>query len=141
MAELLEQFTFHALAAGLGDAAQQRFDLLLIRQRQIQQGDAFLQIARQLPFGSCDHKGVRLLAQACGQVAQLAADAGVIAVAMEVVQHQQGRLFGGQSGQAVEGSEWIAGGLPIAAGPAGEATNEIPAGKRTVAQALGGSAE
>ena len=91
--ELLEQVVREVLATGLGDAAQQGLDFPLVRQGQIQQGDALLELPGQLPLGGGDHQGVGLLAQAGGQVAQLAADAAVIAVAVKVVQHQQGPLF------------------------------------------------
>ena len=101
--ELLQQFRSHGLSAGLGDVPEQRLDLLLVGQRKIQQGDALLQFPGELPLRGRDHEGLRALAQARGQVAELAADAAVVRVAMEIVEHQQGGLLSRQGAQAFQG--------------------------------------
>ena len=135
MGELLQQLVVEALARGPADGLQQRADLRLGRQGQIQQGDALLQFQGHLPAGGGDHQGEGAFPQAEGKVAQFAADAGVFAVAVEIIQHQDRRLVRGQAGQAVEGTEGIAGSLSLAVGQAGEALDEIPAQQGAIAEA------
>ena len=62
--EQLQKIGADGLATGLGDVSQQGLDLLLVGQRKVQQGDAFLELPRQLPFRRGDHQGLRPLAQA-----------------------------------------------------------------------------
>ena len=69
-----------------------------------------------------------LLLQGGAEIAQFAADAAVVGVAVEVVQHQDRRLPLGQGGQAVEGGQGIARGFALMTGEAPEARDEIPAG-------------
>ena len=56
---------------------------------------------------------------------------------MEILQHQDAGGLGRQGVEAIEGGEGIAAGLPLAAGQAAQARDEIPHQQAAVAQAPG----
>ena len=133
--ELLEHLRFQGLAARHGDRAQQGADLARLGQGQLQHRDAVLQLPGQPPFRRADHQGVGHKRQRGGQIAQPPADAGIIAVAMEILEQQDGPLFCRHRRQGLEGRHRIAGRLPLAIGVAAEPGDKIPAQQQATAEA------